>query len=58
MFWKFNPVTGTLDLISSGGGTTFDPNTILTGPTECLYAGQIAPLDVLIDENGNVLTGV
>lgn len=58
MFWKFNPVTGTLDLIGSGGGTTFDPDTILTGPTGCLYAGPIAPLDVLIDENGNVLTGV
>lgn len=41
-----------------GGGSSFDPNTILTGPTECLYAGPIAPLEVLIDNNGNVLIGV
>lgn len=44
---------------SSGGGgegTSFDPNTILTGPTECLYAGPVAPLEVLIDNFGNVLT--
>ena len=42
----------------NSGGSTFDPNTILTGPTECLYAGPTAPLDVLIDENGNVLIGI
>jgi len=41
-----------------GGASSFDPNTILTGPTECLYAGPIAPLEVLIDNNGNVLIGV
>jgi len=38
----------------SGDGS-FDADKILTGPTECLYAGSIAPLDVLIDQNGNVL---
>lgn len=57
MAFKFNPLTGQFDLVGAGSGTTFDPNTILTGPTECLYAGSIAPLDVLIDNNGNVLVG-
>jgi len=35
----------------------FNPDTILTGPTDCLYFGPVAPLDVLIDSNGNVLIG-
>jgi hypothetical protein len=43
---------------SSGGGSSFDPDTILTGPTECLYSGSVAPLSVLIDNNGNVLVGL
>lgn len=55
---KINPIYGTLDLVGSGGGgSSFDPDTILTGPTECLYSGPTAPLDVLIDSNGNVLVG-
>ncbi len=55
---KINPITGQLDLVGSGGGgSSFDPDTILTGPTECLYSGPTAPLDVLIDSNGNVLVG-
>lgn len=53
---------GSSSTIGSGGGgsstDSFDPNTILTGPTECLYDGPIAPLDVLIDNNGNVLIGL
>lgn len=38
-------------------GTSADLDTILTGPTECLYAGPTAPLEVLIDNAGNVITG-
>lgn len=58
MAFKFNPITGQLDLVGgSGGGSSFNPDTILTGPTECLYAGSVAPLDVLIDNDGNVLVG-
>ncbi len=58
MAFKLNPITGQLDLVgASSGGSSFDPNTILTGPTECLYAGPVAPIDVLIDSNGNVLVG-
>ncbi len=57
MSFKFNPFTGNLDLVgASSGGSTFDPDTILTGPTECLYAIATTPQEVLIDENGNVLT--
>ena len=52
----FNPFTGTIDFTDSGSGTTFNPDTILTGPTECVYAGPIAPLEVLVDNFGNVLT--
>lgn len=54
---KINPITGQLDLVGNSSGTSFDPDTILTGPTDCLYAGLIAPQSVLIDNNGNVLTG-
>lgn len=58
MPFKLNVFTGQLDLVGSGGGgSSFDPDTILTGPTECLYSGPTAPLDVLIDSNGNVLVG-
>lgn len=53
-----NYFTGELQLVSKDEDTIFDPNTILTGPTECLYAGPTAPLEVLIDNNGNVLTGL
>jgi len=54
---KFNVFTGTLDIVgSSGSGSSFDVDTILTGPTECLYSGDEAPLEVLIDDNGNVIT--
>ena len=52
----FNPFTRTFDFVGAGTGSTFDPNTILTGPTDCLYFGPDAPRSVLIDENGNVLT--
>lgn len=55
---KLNPFTGQLDLVGSGSGTTFDPDTILTGPTDCLYSENVFPLSVLIDQNGNVLIGV
>lgn len=58
MPFKFNPLTGTLDLVNSSSGATFDPDTILTGPTECDYSGPTPPLDVLIDEEGNVLIGL
>lgn len=58
MSYAFNPLTGNFDLVGSGGsGPAFDPDTILTGPTDCLYAGPDIPLTVLIDNNGNVLTG-
>lgn len=56
MGFKFNPLTGELDLVNSGA--TFDPDTILTGPSECLYSGPTPPLEVLVDNNGNVLIGV
>ncbi len=46
----FNPFTRTFDFVGAGTGSTFDPNTILTGYNS---AGE---LDVLIDEDGNVLT--
>lgn len=58
MSFKFNPFTGTLDIVGTGTGSTFDPDTILTGITECLYAGPVAPLTVLLDSDGNVLIGV
>lgn len=57
MAFKFNPLTGELDLVEASDTTAFDPNTILTGPTECDYSGPTAPLTVLIDNNGNVLIG-
>ena len=47
MAWKFNPFTGTLDIVGSGAGSTFDVNTILT-----------YNFFLLMDENGNVLVGV
>jgi hypothetical protein len=52
MSFQFNPFTGTLDIV---GDTNFD--LILTGPTDCLYSSSQVPLSVLIDNNGNVLTG-
>ena len=42
----------------AGDSSTADFDKILTGPTDCLFAGPIIPLSVLIDNNGNVLTGV
>lgn len=60
MSYRFNPFTGTFDEVgasSGGGGSSFDPDTILTGPTECLYAGPTVPIEVLLDNNGNVLVG-
>lgn len=56
MAFKFNPLTGQFDLVGSGGAP-FDPDTILTGPTECVYVGPTPPLEVLVDNNGNVLVG-
>lgn len=43
---KLNPFTGQLDLVGSGSGTTFDPDTILTDG-----------VFVLLDGSGNVLVG-
>jgi len=54
----YNPFTGTFDFIGSNESTSFNPDTILTGFTECLYSGPTVPLSVLIDNNGNVLTGI
>lgn len=55
---KFNVFTGNLDLVNkTGAGSSFDSNRILVGPTDCLYAGPTPPIDILIDENGNVLLG-
>ena len=51
MAFKFNPFTGTFDLVGSGGGSSFDPDTILTGYVD-------GDLEVLIDSLGNVLIGV
>ena len=56
MSWVFNPFTGKFDFAGAGSGTVFNPDWILTGPTENLYAGDTAPLEVLIDHLGNVLT--
>jgi hypothetical protein len=57
MSFKFNPFTGNLDLVgAASGATSFDPDIILTGPTECLYSVETTPQEVLIDESGNVLT--
>lgn len=50
MAFKFNPITGNLDLVGSGG-SSFDPDTILTGYN---IDGELA---VLVDNNGNVLVG-
>jgi hypothetical protein len=50
MAFKFNPFTGTFDLVGSGG-SSFDPDTILTGYVD-------GDLEVLIDSLGNVLIGV
>ena len=44
--------------VDQSGGTAFDPDTILTGPTDCLYSGDEPPPTVLIDSFGNVLIGV
>lgn len=56
--FDFNPFTGKFDLVGSGSGSTFDPDTILTGPISVLvYSGPDAPLVVLLDGNGNVLVG-
>lgn len=58
MGFKFNPLTGQLDLVGGGSSvSSFDVDSILTGPTECDYSGPTAPLEVLIDDNGNVITG-
>jgi hypothetical protein len=51
-----NYFTGELQLINES--EEFNPDTILTGPTECVFTGPTAPLEVLIDQNGNVLIGV
>lgn len=56
MAYKFNVFTGQFDIVGASTGSSFDVDSILTGPTECLYAGPDVPQDVLIDENGNVLT--
>lgn len=59
MAFKFNPITGKLDIVGTGGtGPAFDPDTILTGPASVLlYSGPDAPLVVLVDGDGNVLVG-
>jgi hypothetical protein len=54
MSFKFNPFTGTFDIVNKPN--TFDVNSILTGPTECLYSVETTPQEVLIDESGNILT--
>lgn len=54
MGYKFNALTGNFDLV--GSGSSFDVDSILTGPTENLFAGPDAPLEVLVDDDGNVLT--
>lgn len=54
---EFNPLSGKFDLLGSGSGSSFDPDSILMGPTECLYSTTNVPLAVLYDSNGNVLVG-
>jgi hypothetical protein len=58
--YRFNVFTGTFDMVESGSGSgdSLNPDTILTGPTECNYSGPTPPLEVLIDADGNVLIGV
>lgn len=42
---------------STPSGTTFNPDIILTGPSEDLWAGTSTDhLEVLVDELGRVLT--
>ena len=54
-----NYFTGELQLVNDDSATVaFDPDTILTGPTECDYSGPTPPLEVLIDSDGNVLIGL
>lgn len=56
---EFNPFTGKFDFVGGNSSeSSFNPDKILTGPTECVYAGPVAPLEVLVDNNGNVLIGL
>lgn len=56
MSFKFNPFTGNFDLVGSFSGSSFDVDSILTGPTECNHSAPTTPQEVLIDDSGNVLT--
>lgn len=53
---KFNVFTGNFDYVGSAEASVVDFDSILTGPTECSYVGPTVPQEVLIDDDGNVLT--
>ncbi len=55
----FNPFTCDFDYVgtSGGGGSSFDPDTILTGTSNNLRAESDPGLEVLVDSQGNVLVG-
>lgn len=60
MPYKFNPITGQLDLVnSSSGSSSVDmevlSNKILTGPVLDLEREGVQSFDILFDQNGNVL---
>lgn len=58
----FNPIECIFEFTKAAGGgggsDPFDPDTILTGPTSCLYSVDEEPIEILFDSNGNVLVGI
>ena len=67
MAFKFNPITANLDLVGSGGGTTFDPDTILShsltpfgtplvGIDVAMMAFYGVDFELVFDASGNIVT--
>jgi len=67
MAFRWNPLISQLDLVGSGGGTTFDPNTILThsltpfgnplvGIDVAMMAFYGVDFEIVFDASGNVVT--
>ena len=67
MAYKFNPISSQLDLVGSGGGTTFDPDTILThsltpfgnplmGVDVAMMAFYGVSFELVFDASGNIVT--
>lgn len=59
MPYKFNPLTGTLDLVGSSSAASIDMNTIsnkiLTGTVTDLQREGIQSFELLFDLDGNLL---